>query len=82
MINQTPSTILNGKTPYEALYGHSPSYEHLRVFGLYGTHITKGQKGINLLVEVGDVFLLDTHMGKRDGGCTIWRPEIFLSQGM
>ena len=43
----------------------------IEFLGLYVTHITKGQKGINFLVEAGDVFLLDIHMGKRDGGCTI-----------
>lgn len=33
LINRTPSVLLNGKTPYEILYGMSPNYEYLRTFG-------------------------------------------------
>ena len=33
VINQTPSSLLQGKSPYEFLYGKRPSYEGLRTFG-------------------------------------------------
>ena len=32
-INKTPSVFLDGKTPYEILYGQAPSYKHIRTFG-------------------------------------------------
>ncbi|CAA7037263.1 unnamed protein product [Microthlaspi erraticum] len=33
LINRTPSTLLNGKTPFEILHGVAPSYTTLKVFG-------------------------------------------------
>lgn len=32
-MNRTPSQLLNGKTSFEKLYVHVPSFKHLRVFG-------------------------------------------------
>ncbi|XP_074314693.1 uncharacterized protein LOC141649926 [Silene latifolia] len=33
LINRTPTKLLNGRTPYELLYGHQPNFDNLRVFG-------------------------------------------------
>ncbi|XP_018479287.1 uncharacterized protein LOC108850218 [Raphanus sativus] len=33
VINRTPTKVLQGRSPYEILYGTKPQYEHLRVFG-------------------------------------------------
>lgn len=33
VINRTPSKLLQGKNPYEILYGKLPSYGELKVFG-------------------------------------------------
>jgi len=33
LINKTPSSILNGKTPFRMLYGCDPTYDLLQVFG-------------------------------------------------
>lgn len=33
VINQTPSSLLQGKSPYECLYGKPPSYERIKTFG-------------------------------------------------
>lgn len=33
LINRLPTTVLDGKIPYELLYGEAPKLDHLRVFG-------------------------------------------------
>ncbi|XP_074284145.1 uncharacterized protein LOC141608700 [Silene latifolia] len=33
LINRTPSKLLGHKTPYEILFGVSPSYQNMRIFG-------------------------------------------------
>lgn len=35
LINLTPSVIVYGKSPYEMLYGKSPSLEHLHLLDVY-----------------------------------------------
>ncbi|KAJ0913978.1 putative RNA-directed DNA polymerase [Helianthus annuus] len=33
LINRLPSSVLDGKSPYEVVYGFKPSFDHLRNFG-------------------------------------------------
>ena len=33
IINRLPTTVLPNKPPYEVLFGHTQSYDHMKVFG-------------------------------------------------
>ena len=71
LINRTPTQVLNGKTPYEALFGTKPSYEHLKFVDVCVMHTICKEKRTNLVQEVEGAFLLVIHMGKRVGRFTI-----------
>jgi len=45
LINRTPSKLLDGKTPFEALFHKKPSYDHVRVFVslCFAQHRSKGK---------------------------------------
>ncbi|XP_075076338.1 uncharacterized protein LOC142162992 [Nicotiana tabacum] len=44
VINRIPTPTLQGRCPYEVLYGHLPSLKHLRVFGCLG-YVTDLKRG-------------------------------------
>ena len=45
LINQTPTLLLGGKTPYKVLFGKTPSYDNLRVFGCLAYAHNHGHRG-------------------------------------
>ncbi|XP_019257740.1 PREDICTED: uncharacterized protein LOC109235953 [Nicotiana attenuata] len=60
VINRLPTPVLEGRTPYELLYGKEPKVDYLRVFG-YQCHATNLPRGDKIaprarkVVFIGDV---------------------------
>lgn len=82
MINRTPSILLNGKTPYELLYGSTPHFERLKVFGcLFFAH-SKSHDKDKFGERSRNMFLLGIYMVKKDGVCLILRKRSIMSPVM
>ena len=69
LINRTPSSVVDGNTPYSVLYGHDPTYDCLCVFGSLSYAHKQGSQETNLIVGVDGAFLWDIQMRKRGGLC-------------
>jgi len=74
LINCTPSRLLNGKIPYEMLFGTLPADDHIKVFGSLCYAHNQGRGVTNLLVEVASMFLWVIHMARKVRSRTIWTP--------
>lgn len=62
---------LQGKTPYEILYGVKPYYDHLCVVGCVCYIHNQDHHGDNLQAEVANVYLWVILMGRKDGESSI-----------
>ncbi|KAG8491159.1 hypothetical protein CXB51_014323 [Gossypium anomalum] len=49
LINRLPTLVLKGQSPYQALYGHEPTYDHLRGIALNIRVITVSHQEVRLL---------------------------------
>lgn len=67
LINQTPSIVLENKTPYEMLFGQSTSYVSLRVFGSLCYAHNQNQKGDNFASRSRKCVFLDILSARNDG---------------
>lgn len=81
LINRTPSSVLKGKTPYEVLYGTSPSYENLRVFGCLAFAHNQKRDGDKFAARSRRCVFLGYPFGKK--GWTLFdldTEELFVSR--
>jgi len=71
LIYRTPSSVLNGKTPYKMLFGCYPTYDHLRVFGLLCYAHKQGRFGDKFDSQSRKCIFVGYPYGKRDDVCMI-----------
>lgn len=75
LMNRTPSQLLDGKTPFEKLYGRVPSFKHLRVFGCLAYAHNINHRGDKFAARSRRCVFLGYPSGKRDG-CFLIRKNI------
>ena len=79
LINRTLSSVLNGKCPYELVYGSSPSLDHLRNFGClcFAVILNVSDKFVSR-----NVFFLDIAIPRKDTNYSDLIQSRCLFQGM
>jgi hypothetical protein len=73
LVNRSPSSVLDDKTPHEVWYGKKPSLQHLRVFGCDAyVHVPKENRSKLDKKDEKCIFI-----GYKDGvkGYKLWNPE-------
>ncbi|KAG8488664.1 hypothetical protein CXB51_016731 [Gossypium anomalum] len=53
LINRLPTSVLNGQSPYKALHGQDPTYDHLRGFVSSSGSITTSVPLVNTFLRLG-----------------------------
>jgi hypothetical protein len=74
LLNCLPTKVISTTSPYFALHGVAPSYEHLRVFGCAAILISTLKLLINWHFGPPDVFSLDTPLTTKVIGVLISPP--------
>ena len=73
LVNRSPSSVLEGKTPHEVWTGKKPSLSHLRVFGCDAyVHVPKEKR-----TKLDNKSEKCIFIGYKDGlkGYKLWNPE-------
>lgn len=78
LINRTPTPLNKGKTPYELLFGHSPSYNHIRIFGslCFASKIPRDRNKFSSRSR--KCIFVGYPYGKKGGDCMILKTKSFL----
>lgn len=77
LINRMPTTVLQGKSPYELLYKKEPHIEHIRVFGCLCFVLVLPRQDKFSQRAKRSIFM-DTQRHKRDTESWVLRLVLFL----
>jgi hypothetical protein len=58
LVNRSPSSMLDDKTPHEVWTGKKPFLQHLRVFGCDALYIFQRKIGVSWIKRLKSVYLL------------------------
>ncbi|XP_050896338.1 uncharacterized protein LOC127103092 [Lathyrus oleraceus] len=70
LINRTPSSVLNYKTPYEKLFGKVPKFDNMKIFGCLCYAHSQRRDGDKFASRSRKCIFWAIPMGKRDGNYT------------